>query len=713
MADSNAVDVDVDCVVPAEVGAGQVLSRVSGELDNLQRVISEAKARVSNLKLELEPTTAFLETTENLDTCVWPLAEHRRQLAKPVNQVNLPSEEDKGEKAEKVEETPAGKGAEKETETQGQIRSSSAKNGQRKPSKVRGLLSDKAKAAGYVRDFESQFNRLDANGNSGISSHELYTIAFRTGETRVALDTIGRVIYHLSERVVEESGMPAIPENFTHDELRYNEFMLLRTKLPDDHTPAEIAEGMDNLRIALEIEEDCHKEQTTLEMHKEKQKKERIGKILDVGIVTVIAINSLAIGLSLDIQPFAPVWDALEVCFFVVYCFEFVIKVKVFGCRYYFLGPDMSWNLFDFGCIVVSAVELTTTYVLAHGGAKNNTRLGILKIFRLARLARLARVMRFKMFKELKLMALGLLSGLRALAWAIVLLMVVIYAISILASTFFADDLPEFRTVDAAMFTLFRCFTEACETYGGDPIPEYLFVHYGTVFQLAYIVITMLITVGLFNLIMAVFIDNVTKSQNQRKQKELSETASEVETQLKMTMAKLIFEPTQVYKDFAAKKGTLLTRIPEEAMNRLRRLSEKGSGTSIAAEQKRAADESFKILIDSAVVITPEVFQAWLDHSEFTRVLEDADVDVSNKSEIFNILDVDHGGELSATELLQGLMSLRGDVSKGDVVSILLRVRDMIDRFDALTGNSQAESPPSPGLGALLSARESQFPHAK
>ena len=26
------------------------------------------------------------------------------------------------------------------------------------------------------------------------------------------------------------------------------------------------------------------------------------------------------------------------------------------------------------------------------------------------------------------------------------------------------------------MFTLFRCFTEACENYEGDPIPEQLYI---------------------------------------------------------------------------------------------------------------------------------------------------------------------------------------------------------------------------------------------
>ena len=44
---------------------------------------------------------------------------------------------------------------------------------------------------------------------------------------------------------------------------------------------------------------------------------------------------------------------------------------------------------------------------------------------------------------------------------------------------------------------------------------------------------------------------------------------------------------------------------------------------------------------------------------------EGTQVDVSNKFELFDILDVDLGGELSPHELLTGLMSLRGDVSKG------------------------------------------------
>ena len=55
------------------------------------------------------------------------------------------------------------------------------------------------------------------------------------------------------------------------------------------------------------------------------------------------------------------------------------------------------------------------------------------------------------------------------------------------------------------MFTLFRCFTGTCETYGGDPIPEKMFdeFEYGFPLFIGYFLIMMLVSVGLFNLIMA------------------------------------------------------------------------------------------------------------------------------------------------------------------------------------------------------------------
>lgn len=275
-------------------------------------------------------------------------------------------------------------------------------------------------------------------------------------------------------------------------------------------------------------------------------------------------------------------------------------------------------------------------------------------------------------------MALGLFSGLKALFWAIVLLMAVVFTMSVVTQSFFGEVVEEFSTIDRSMFTLFRCVTQTCETITGDPIPEALFSAFGWRFQIIYILTTMLVTVGLFNLIMAVFIDNVTKSQNQRKQKELGESAEMTECALKMMLAKFINEPRA-----GDNSKDMLKRISDDALKKLASLTDAGRSRN-QAEQRRVANEAFNLLEECHINITREVFQAWLKDPEFVKVLEEAEVDISNKFELFNILDVDSGGELSVEELLNGLMGLRGDVSKGDVVSILLRVRDLLQRVEKM-----------------------------
>ncbi|CAJ1337236.1 unnamed protein product [Effrenium voratum] len=426
---------------------------------------------------------------------------------------------------------------------------------------------------------------------------------------------------------------------------------------------------------------------------------------MDIGIVVVIAVNAIVIGISTDHPENTGLWEILEIVFFVIYLAEFLVKNIWWGTPVYFSGPDRNWNWFDFACLIISAVELLVK-VFSGEQQRGQSQLNLLKVLRLARLFRLVRIMRFKMFKELKLMAMGLLSGIRALIWAIVLLMVVIYTISIITKSFFGDTHIEFSTVGAGMFTLFRCFTEACETYEGNPIPELLYVQSEWLFQLGYVLVTMLVTVGLFNLIMAVFIDNVTKSQNQRKQKELGESAIETEVKLKMLLARFINEPAGDKPALA-----MMDRFSEDVTSKLTNLTDIAKKRH-QLEQRVCADEC-------NINITRGVFQAWLQDAEFVRVLEEADaarydrirqVDISNKFELFNILDVDLGGELSPHELLTGLLSLRGEVSKGcsayvlssllttinneteigDVIYILLRVRDMTHRLDQLQQGLQS-----------------------
>ncbi|CAJ1405263.1 unnamed protein product [Effrenium voratum] len=532
-----------------------------------------------------------------------------------------------------------------------------------------------------IVELREQFRRCDVSSNGWVSAQELVAFAFSHGE-QLQLNSVVKLCTYLSgsTRSSKRFQLDTVSEEQMKRELDVNGFLALRGD-PGlmAGSPPEILDTAAALNRALDEENRIYKFENDQDTMKRRQRIALCRTFLDVGIVFVISLNALCIGISADQDPDSQFWEVLELVFFGIYTLECLVKLLLFDGFGYWVGPDWSWNIFDFTCLMISAVELSVSYIgrAMQGGAGARSQLSLLKVLRLARLARLVRVMRFKAFKELKLMALGLFSGLKALFWAIVLLMAVVFTMSVVTQSFF-NEWTEFSTIHNSMFTLFRCFTEACETYDGDPLPEQLFQRFGPAFHIPYIITTMLVTVGLFNLIMAVFIDNVTKSQNQRKQKELGESAEMTECALKMVLAKFINEPRagQDSKD-------MLKRVSEDALKKLASLTDAGRSRN-QAEQRRIANEAFKVLEECHINITREVFQAWLKDPEFVRVLEEAEVDISNKFELFNILDVDSGGELSVEELLTGLMGLRGDVSKGDVVSILLRVRDILQRVERI-----------------------------
>eukprot|EP00438_Fugacium_kawagutii_P013627 Skav229259 [mRNA] locus=scaffold2418:130265:138670:- [translate_table: standard] len=64
---------------------------------------------------------------------------------------------------------------------------------------------------------------------------------------------------------------------------------------------------------------------------------------------------------------------------------------------------------------------------------------------------------------------------------------VIIYTTGVAAKNVFGSEEPEFETVPAAMFTLFRCFTDGCNAYDGTPLMERLRPKYGVLFVVAWL----------------------------------------------------------------------------------------------------------------------------------------------------------------------------------------------------------------------------------
>merc|ERR1719253_1406027 len=90
------------------------------------------------------------------------------------------------------------------------------------------------------------------------------------------------------------------------------------------------------------------------------------------------------------------------------------------------------------------------------------------------------------------------------------------------------------------MFTIFRCFTDGCAAYDGTPLQEHLREAHGFIFMFGYVLIMMLVTFGLFNLIMAIFMENVMNTGTNRKQKELGGSSVLTRARLEEMFVKLI-----------------------------------------------------------------------------------------------------------------------------------------------------------------------------
>merc|ERR1712176_1712240 len=115
----------------------------------------------------------------------------------------------------------------------------------------------------------------------------------------------------------------------------------------------------------------------------------------------------------------------------------------------------------------------------------------------------------------------GVVSGLSVLFWAIVLLGVCIFVLATAARMIIGEQRAEFSSMAIAMLTIFRCVTDGCSASNGTPLQEHLYEIYGSGFVLIYYIIYLSVTIGLFNLIMSIFIQAVLDSGEKRLQQTL------------------------------------------------------------------------------------------------------------------------------------------------------------------------------------------------
>ncbi len=121
---------------------------------------------------------------------------------------------------------------------------------------------------------------------------------------------------------------------------------------------------------------------------------------------------------------------------------EVVLKIvgEGMGPHYFFIGPDRSWNIFDFLIVLLSMPFIPFAA-------------GQIKLLRLIRLMRLTKA--FRKIPQLQMILMGLVGGLDSIVYIVILMILVFYLYACAGILFFRDNDPfHFNSIEVSMLTL-------------------------------------------------------------------------------------------------------------------------------------------------------------------------------------------------------------------------------------------------------------------
>lgn len=378
---------------------------------------------------------------------------------------------------------------------------------------------------------------------------------------------------------------------------------------------------------------------------------------------SIILLNTILIGVQTDPRTARwPGWPLIEILFTTFFVGELLLKIAYFrSVRALFSGPEWAWNLFDAFICLLAIFHLVVEFGV-HSVEMGSNALTIVRVIRLSRLTRITRVLRLKFTKELHLMLRGLVHGMRTLVWALALLFFAVFVVGVGATIVLGEEGDEeefelFYTVPDSMFTTFRCFIGDCTTSAGQPLAPLLTATFGLPFQLVYSFIVVFVTFGLFNLIVAVYIEHTLC-----KAKEYDQSDQRQRYRESVRVARLSKE---LLKTFANK----------EQHHRYLQNNEYGSrsetsllDTDVDPSSRPISKELFMLVVQDPAV------QALMDELEIPP----------ERASLFDVFDSDGNGFLDSSELIQGLLKVRGELRKTDVVATLLSVRSLLESVRSL-----------------------------
>lgn len=464
---------------------------------------------------------------------------------------------------------------------------------------------------------------------------------------------------------------------------------------------------------------------------------------LELGMGIIIVLDIIVVGISMDFDPNSNslgflLVDIVMCCFFVA---ELALRLLADGLRKHFRGKDWRGNLFNLVLIVIDITDMVLAHsqVMSDSDAHNSgmPSASMARSVRLMRITRVLRALKFSVFSDLIAMMQGMLLGMTTLAWSMVLFLVCIYVFALL----FRETLgrgPEdqlvakmFTSVPRSFYTTFRCSFGDCSDGEGTPLFEHVEEYYGWSWKVVYCIFTYFISIGIFNVISAIFVEATMKSAEEMNLKSKLERLQSadlwslhVSQLLRRLVRRHVPEPLVFFActwedhcicplderlEEVRERQEMSDISDAEWDERLFLEDSDGKSLCCSSDFGTISKESFPVIakfrppasfrnIDeisdneaavSSAPLSEDVDQIsklaykgttidkWVKDPYVVDALDALDIDPQDHDRLSDILDPQNDGQVPVVDLVDGVRRLRGLPRRSDIVCIDLMVRQI------------------------------------
>lgn len=237
-------------------------------------------------------------------------------------------------------------------------------------------------------------------------------------------------------------------------------------------------------------------------------------------IVSLILVNAVVLGLMTSDQVMAAAGGPLlllDQAIIAVFVVEIVLRIYAHRLRFF----TDAWSLFDLFVVLVSVMPATREF-------------SVLRALRVLRILRLVSVV-----PQLRRVVTGLVTALPGMGSIILLMAIIFYVFSVMATSLYGDTFPEwFGTIGASAYSLFQIMT--LESWSMGIVRPVMEVYPGAwAFFVPFIAVTAFMVLNLFIGVIVSAMQEEVESEAAEDRKTLHEEQQAVEREVKALRAEV------------------------------------------------------------------------------------------------------------------------------------------------------------------------------